>query len=201
MPEMTCTFHPGAEGSIVRCARCLRPFCSDCLVRLGGRPYCGDCKLEQIRDAQSGVPAAQFELATLGKRFIALFIDGMIVGAPTMIVFIIVIVYAVVSSGGKSQMPTGLNFIGLVQIPIMIIYEGLMLGRKRGQTFGKMAMNLRVVQPDGSDITRGQAWGRAVVRSLMASLLSLINYLPAFFTNEKTALHDMAAKTRVVSLG
>jgi uncharacterized RDD family membrane protein YckC len=162
---------------------------------------CGDCKLEEVRDIHSGVSVSQFELATLGKRFLALFIDGMIVGAPTMIIVMVVIISAVVASGGKnSGLPPYFNFIGLAQIPVMIVYEGIMLGR-RGQTFGKMAMNLRVVQPDGSPITTKQAWGRAAVRSLMASILSIFNYLPAFLTKEKTALHDMAAKTRVVSVG
>jgi uncharacterized RDD family membrane protein YckC len=55
-----------------------------------------------------------------------------------------------------------------------------------------------VVQAGGQEISGGQAWGRAVVRGLFVSFLSIINYAPAFFTKEKTCIHDMAAKTRVI---
>ena len=201
MPEMTCTNHPEAEGSIVRCMRCLQPFCSDCLVRIGGRPVCGDCKVEQLRDAASGVNTGSLELASMGRRFAALFIDGLIVGLPIMAIIFAVIIPSALKSGGRTpEVPNWLNVIGYLQIPVMIVYEALMLGRS-GQTLGKSALRLRVVNPDGGQITSSQAWRRAAVRSLMASLLAIINYLPAFFTKEKTPLHDMAAKTRVIYLG
>jgi uncharacterized RDD family membrane protein YckC len=78
------------------------------------------------------------------------------------------------------------------------VYEGLMLAA-RGQTVGKIAMKVKVVRPDGSDISTGQAWGRAAMRHVLVSCLCIINYLPAFFTLEKTTLHDMVASTRVVN--
>ena len=45
-----------------------------------------------------------------------------------------------------------------------------MLSMKNGQTVGKMALRLRVVRPDGSPITTGQAWGRAVMRLVLGCL-------------------------------
>ena len=125
-------------------------------------------------------------------------IDWLIVGMPVVVAIFVVAFGTVTRAGGRSY-PPGFQFIGLIQIPIMILYEGLMLSA-RSQTLGKMAMHLRVVRADGSPISTGQAWGRASIRALMASCLSLIDYLPALFTNEKTALHDMAAKTRVINL-
>jgi uncharacterized RDD family membrane protein YckC len=76
----------------------------------------------------------------------------------------------------------------------------------RGQTLGKMARGLKVVRPDGGDISTGQAWVRPLVRdgigflSAFAPCASLVNYLWAMFTKEKTCLHDLAAKTRVVKV-
>ena len=72
-----------------------------------------------------------------------------------------------------------------------------MLSMKNGQTVGKMALRLRVVRPDGSRISNGQAWGRAVMR-LVLGCLFIVDYIPYFFTDEKTTLHDMVAGTRVV---
>lgn len=200
MPDMLCTNHPQADGSIVRCARCLRPFCSDCLVRIGGRPFCGDCKQEQLLDVSSGLPMQQaVNLASLWARFAAIFIDGIVIGIPIWILIIVFMYPTLLSGKGAGALPPGFNFIGFIAIPIKIVYEGLMLAA-RGQTLGKMALNIKVVRVDGSPITPGQAWGRASVRAFLLSCLALVNYLPAFFTNEKTCVHDMAAGTRVISL-
>ena len=68
----------------------------------------------------------------------------------------------------------------------------------RGQTLGKMAMKVKVVAADGAELTTGQAWGREITRSILG-FLYIVDYLPAFFTKEKTTLHDLAAKTRVVN--
>jgi uncharacterized RDD family membrane protein YckC len=61
-----------------------------------------------------------------------------------------------------------------------------------------MVTGIKVVSPEGRDISRGQAWGRAVLRQIFFSYLALINYLPALMTKQKTAVHDIACKTRVV---
>jgi uncharacterized RDD family membrane protein YckC len=80
---------------------------------------------------------------------------------------------------------------------VVVVYEALML-KARGQTLGKMAVGIRVVTPDGAPISAGQAWGRAVLRQVFFSYFALINYLPALFTKQRTCLHDMIVKTRVV---
>jgi len=197
---MVCRNHPEATGSIIRCSRCLVPFCSDCIVRLQGHPYCGDCKDEHVRDLASGVDSTALEVAGVGKRFAALFVDSLIIALPTIIAVVVLGVGAAL--GGKTaKQPSPLfNLVGFVQVPFMIVYEGLMLGF-RGQTLGKMALKVKVVRPDGTPISRGQAWGRAVTRGVFLSFLALINYLPAFFTKEKTCVHDLAARTRVISIG
>jgi uncharacterized RDD family membrane protein YckC len=82
---------------------------------------------------------------------------------------------------------------------VVICYEALMLSTKNGQTVGKMALRIRVVRPDGSPITKGQAWGRAVMRLVLGCLV-IADYLVFFFTDERTTLHDMTAGTRVVDI-
>ena len=70
---------------------------------------------------------------------------------------------------------------------------------QRGQTLGKIAMNIKVVTPEGRDLRPGEAWKRALARLLFDNCASIINYLPALFSREKTCLHDVAAKTRVIN--
>jgi uncharacterized RDD family membrane protein YckC len=62
-----------------------------------------------------------------------------------------------------------------------------------------MSMKIKVVRVDGTAISTGQAWGRAFMRQILASCLSIFNYLPAFFTKDRTCLHDLVASTRVVN--
>jgi uncharacterized RDD family membrane protein YckC len=61
-----------------------------------------------------------------------------------------------------------------------------------------MALKVKVVGADGTELTTGQAWGREIIRAVLG-FLYIVDYIPAFFTKEKTTLHDLAAKTRVVN--
>jgi uncharacterized RDD family membrane protein YckC len=191
---MECVNHPAVAEGVYPCSRCGRPFCSNCLVTLQGRRYCATCKVEQLTDIRSGVDHTQLQLAGIGRRFAAIWVDGLIMGVPLLVVFFIFLFPAM--SGGQ-QPPSWFRWIGYVTTPFYIVYEGLMLSM-RSQTLGKMALGIKVVQASGQPISGGQAWGRALVRGLFISFLSIVNYLPAFLTKEKTCIHDMAAKTRVV---
>lgn len=152
------------------------------------------CKAEQLIDIRSGVDRFRVELAGIGRRFAARFLDGLVFSLPVLVPFFI-IGFPILMRGGT--MPWWIRWGGYAIAPVYIVYEALML-RARGQTLGKIALNIKVVQPGGIDITAKQAWGRSVVRGIFVSAFGFIDYLPALFTREKTCLHDMAAKTRVV---
>ena len=189
---MLCRTHVDVAEGVRRCARCGTPYCPDCLVEISGRPYCATCKNEQLLDVRSGVDRTQLELASIWKRFGAVFVDGLLIAIPMYVIMGVVLFTA--SSGGEP--PIWIQFIGLPFTILSVIYEALMLQYKNGQTLGKMAVRVRVVRPDGSSISGGQAWGRVAIRTILGCLW--IDYIPALFTQEKTALHDMVAGTRVV---
>jgi len=66
-----------------------------------------------------------------------------------------------------------------------------------GATLGKMAVKIRVVNPDGTPIT----WGKAIARyfaEIVSGLTLGIGYIMAGFDPERRALHDRIASTRVV---
>jgi uncharacterized RDD family membrane protein YckC len=215
---MQCTNHPEVDLDVVRCLRCQQPFCPDCVVMLRGYWYCGPCKDEQVRDIQSGTTTA-FELASLGRRFAAALVDGLVQAFAFMLLLtpFFMVMFGVIagtaSTGGEpsdaAAAALGISVLGMygfiffASIALPIVYEALMLAR-RGQTVGKMALSIQVVTADGGMLSRGQAWGRAGTKVALAQFCScfglLADYLPAFFTLEKTALHDMAVNTRVVRI-
>jgi uncharacterized RDD family membrane protein YckC len=192
---LACRNHPDVIEGLRYCSRCGGQFCSDCVVTINDRLYCAPCKNEQLMDVRSGVDRTGLNFAGILKRFGAIFIDGLIINLPLYF-----IMFGMMFSTMNHGQPNPL--INLISIPFMfvnLIYEALMLQFKNGQTLGKMALGVRVVRPDGSPITPGQAWGRSAMR-LVLGCLWIVDYIPAFFTDEKTSLHDMAASTRVVEL-
>jgi uncharacterized RDD family membrane protein YckC len=193
-----CRNHWDVVEGLRPCSRCGQTFCRDCLVDIRGLPYCANCKNEQLLDVRSGVAASSLSLASIGKRFMAFFIDSFIIGIPFGIIVAIVLFAGYSGGQFRPENFLAIQLFSWSSLVIMVIYEGLMLGA-RGQTLGKIAMGIKVVRADGGDLTKGQAWGRAAMRQVLVSCLCIINYLPAFFTPDRTALHDMVAGTRVVN--
>jgi len=202
-PRRACTNHPEVVDRLNPCSRCRKNFCPDCLVELKGERFCAGCKTEAIKDMQSGVDQTQLPLAHLGRRFVALLIDSIVLWFAMMALFVpVVILMAATKGEGAANGVVGLGLQLILQVAswgIVMAYRGFMV-QKWGQTLGKMAMGIKIVNPDGSAVTTGQAWMRAFIELLVGMFCCGVCYLVAFFNNDKTGLHDMAAKTRVVRL-
>jgi uncharacterized RDD family membrane protein YckC len=151
------------------------------------------CKSEQILDVRSGVDRGTLDLASIGRRFGAAFVDGILMWIPIGIMIGIL----GLASATSMRVNGAWNFWFLIPSAVAVSYQALMLAA-RGQTLGKMALKVKVVGADGTELTTGQAWGREIIRAVLG-FLYIVDYIPAFFTKEKTTLHDLAAKTRVVN--
>lgn len=199
---MPCKNHPYVEDNLTRCSRCAEAFCPDCIVEIGGQPYCLGCKTESMRDLRSGVPVHELDAASIGRRFVALWIDGLILTIPLVITVFLVFLPLGFLADEAAETPLALVaqlVISLLFAAAFVLYEGLMLA-SGGQTLGKKVMSLKVVTAEGNEIAKGQAWTRAVCRQLLSFVpcLGMIDYLVAF-GQEKTCIHDIMAKTRVVN--
>ena len=195
IPVDVCPNHPEVSTGLIRCARCNRNYCSDCVVELEGRPYDAVCKEEQLRDLRSGTTSA-VQLASAGRRFMGMFVDGLIF-IPLSVVFILFF--------GASMTPdqglVGGFLARLIAFAIpWVLYEAIMLQQFGGQTLGKKAVGLKVVSSDGSGLVPGQAWKRAISRQLMSItyVLGLVDSLMVFSERRRT-LHDRFANTIVVN--
>lgn len=192
IPFEVCPNHPEVSAGLVHCARCNRAYCPDCVVELDGKPYDAVCKEEQLRDLRSGTVAA-IDIAGAGRRLGAVIIDGLVL-LPLSIVYIIF--------AGPSATTTANGFVSRLVIFAIpwILYEGSMLAHRHGQTLGKKAVGLKVVNPDGTEITPAQAWKRALSRQVMSItyVLGLIDTL-MIFSQQRRTLHDRFGKTLVVN--
>ncbi len=118
------------------------------------------------------------ELASIGQRFIAAVIDGIIVGFVT----------GVLSRFGGAGF--GLTFV------ITLVYTWYFLTRQNGQTLGKMLMHIRVVKKDGSPIDDATAIIRYI--GYYISCIIVIGVLWALWDDNKQGWHDKVANTLVV---
>src|ERR1043166_3890555 len=99
---LSCRNHPDVVEGLRYCSRCGQAFCSDCLVNIRGNSYCATCKGEQLLDLSSGVDHNALERAGIGRRFGALFLDGLLLSLP---VIVIVVLGIAVASSSKDFDP------------------------------------------------------------------------------------------------
>jgi uncharacterized RDD family membrane protein YckC len=120
------------------------------------------------------------ELASIGSRFVAIVIDGFILGLITGILF---------GTGGEVG--------GGIGVLSTVVYHWFFLTRWDGQTPGKRAMGIRVVHETEKPLSDVDAMIRAVGYYVSGFVMGL-GYIWALIDDEKRAWHDMLAKTLVV---
>ncbi len=134
-------------------------------------------------------------------RFVAVIIDGILVGIVVWPVALLMTV-AIGLAGHSVSMPG--NGINLVSVVVRLafsalakwIYEASMECSSRQATVGKMALALKVTDLEGRRISFARASGRHFAKYISGMIL-LIGYIMAGFTERKQALHDIIAGTLV----
>jgi uncharacterized RDD family membrane protein YckC len=125
------------------------------------------------------------QAAGFWARFAAALIDGLILGVPLNI-----LVVAVPDASAPFQL------IGLIA---GVAYYAVLEGGATGQTVGKKALSIRVVDQDSwqPGIGAGRGIGRYFARWLSALPLGL-GYFWMLWDKDKQTFHDKLARTRVI---
>ncbi|PIR38914.1 MAG: hypothetical protein COV35_05395 [Alphaproteobacteria bacterium CG11_big_fil_rev_8_21_14_0_20_39_49] len=145
----------------------------------------------------SGQPSMEnVKYAGFWIRFLAVIIDGLILGVAMYAVQAVTGIQLIVTdySMEAGQASANTSWLGTV---IHILYMTVTTGSPLQATLGKKILGLRVIRADGSKITYLRAFGRFWA-TVLSALTLCIGYIMAGFTNQKKALHDMVADTRVV---
>ena len=141
----------------------------------------------------SGSSAVSAPKAGFWIRFVALVIDGLIVGIPGGI-----IVGILAGVAGKDATGVIIVLYGLF-ILAEVAYFVYFWSRPAGQTLGMKMFKLRVVKTDGSPLTVGGAIVRYVGYIVDSIIFGLpIGYIWAAFDKDKQAWHDKMAGTYVI---
>lgn len=164
------------------------------------------------------------QLATMGQRFLARLLDGVIIGVIYSIVMFAGLAGAIgigstdpvecnvdpatgltECTGGEAALGGIAAFFAVIAIMsvLLLAYEWLMISLK-GATFGKMALGVKVVkEADGQVPGLGAGFIRyiiPVVGSFLCGIGQILVYLSPFFDNsgKLQGWHDRAAGTVVI---
>jgi len=187
-------------------------FCSNCgqpiAEQAGFCPGCGSSLSGALQPGAVPVilqPAPAVRYAGFWRRFLAFYIDWVVIGGAiggaTYIIALPFVFVGVAAEGGISGTPSGaatalLGMMGFLWLILAVIapwiYEAAMISSDKQATLGKRAVGIVVTDLEGNRITFGKATGRYFGKYL-SSLILLIGFIMAAFTEKKQALHDIMA--------
>ena len=150
-------------------------------------------------------PKTELRLASIGKRWLAIIIDGFIVAVFTVMLLLaggaLAPLDAAISNADEAAVSDAFaNFQSntlMVNLLVSAVYNVALMVWFNGRTLGKMMLRLRVVKKRGGRITILDALLRNVF-GYMISQIFLLGYLWALFDKEKQTWHDKMAGTVVV---
>lgn len=208
-------------------------FCNKC-----GQPVAGAAPLAQTPSAPPATYAAQpvgarqvytgASAAAYARppqryggfwiRFVAYFVDGLIIGIPmSVIIGIVIAVFGAGSVATLSSLPNNPDpeqvrtqliplFAALLgayamfiagSIVISWLYFALMESSERQATFGKAIFSMRVTDANGNRLSFAHASGRFFAK-IINNMTCGIGWIMAGLTDKKQGLHDLIAGTVVI---
>lgn len=147
-----------------------------------------------------------YELAGTGRRFVALFLDLVILFFFGIILnFVIELVVPApnhLNYASTREYNIAFNawyrFTYLWGVALNAAYYIITLSKMDGQTLGKRAMGIRVVRTDGQALSMLDAFLRNVIGYFVSIITLFIGFIWAVFDRDNQAVHDKIAGTIVV---
>jgi uncharacterized RDD family membrane protein YckC len=145
------------------------------------------------------VPAGELPLAGVGARFLAVIVDGLIVGVPWVVIGTPMVFLLQAGSQAALLAAVGLVLAALLGF-ILALWNDVYLPATRGYSIGKKLLGLRIYTVDGqSPIGMGKALIRFLGR-IPSGMCLYLGYLWALFDDRRQTWHDKFAGTLVVRM-
>jgi uncharacterized RDD family membrane protein YckC len=175
-----------------KCVECGGSFPEIEMISFDNAWVCAACKPVYVQKLKEGIaPMGALNYAGFWIRAGAKVLDGIILCVVFVAIDLLII---------RVVMVTNQQAAGLVNYAANLLigasYATFFNGRF-GATPGKMALSLKIVRPDGEPISFARALGRFFAEKL-SGLILCVGYMMAGWDEEKRALHDRIADTRVI---
>jgi len=143
-----------------------------------------------------------YNYAGFWMRFVAIFIDAILLNILTSVIGFLISVDMGYKSVLRISSISSTFFISIftvlfVQLTIYWLYFALLESSAMQATIGKKAIGLQVTDMNGERINLGKATGRFFSKIISFFTLG-IGFMMAAFTNKKQALHDIISNCLVV---
>lgn len=155
--------------------------------------------LSTLRQKAAEKPLEYQPKAGFWIRVVAYLIDSVLLGVVQLVLSIVITLLIGVMGIATEGDPAINTVIWLFGAAISIGYAVFFVGYC-GQTPGKMALRIRVIRTDGSQISYGRAALREVLGKFVSGILLGIGYIMVAFDSQKQGLHDKIADTYVIKL-
>jgi uncharacterized RDD family membrane protein YckC len=149
------------------------------------------------REAAVPPETAAHDLAGWWPRVGAYLLDGLLLFLPLTLIF--GILFALDPSDDSAAWAwLGIGYI--VSIAVPFAYFTIMHGGERGQTYGKRALGIRVVDDKGGSLGYGRAFGRYALMFVFGLFFVpiLLDLLWPLWDEKNQALHDKVVSSLVV---
>jgi len=200
---------------------------ADEIIEIQGRKVCAAGKEILLQRLKSGEALpGEMERPSVLRRFGCIFLDGLVLAVPWWGLSFAALALIGFGSGlraGRAGFAILFGIVAVIQVVITIVYFGTLHGL-RGQSLGKMAGKLKVVNLDGTPISMSKAYVRAAwysgpsiltpfpiifgvamasgIVTLLVYVYFIVSAVMALLDRDKQrALHDRLAGTRVIRLG
>jgi uncharacterized RDD family membrane protein YckC len=150
------------------------------------------------RETAAGPEPTRPGLAGWGSRVGASLLDSLLLLLPLAVVFAVVLASTPDDDSGAWGV---LGLAYLLSFALPFFYFSIMHGGERGQTFGKRAVGIRVVDDgSGGSIGYGRAFGRYAMMFVFGIFFVpiFLDYLWPLWDPKNQALHDKVVGSLVV---
>jgi uncharacterized RDD family membrane protein YckC len=179
------------------CHSCGNGFPATDLAVFGESAVCAACKpafVQRLRQGMASTETATLRFAGFWVRVLAWGIDFVIVETVFLLSLLMI---GVLNQGKTPKQIEPAILVAFAAGALMRLAYHIGFVARFGATPGKMAAGLKIVRPDGSPVSGGQAFGRPFAMAISAMILGF-GFLMVAWTREKQALHDGICGTRVV---
>jgi len=202
----------GAAGSRY-CSSCGRSYPASDLATFGESAICAECKpawVQRLRQGMTTTSGAALNYAGFWIRFGAVCIDALAIGAVQGLLFFLLFGGSLVTMFGQAAqgvdpaqtgafagaIAASIGMFQIMSLAIQLAYHSFLWFRF-GATLGQMALGLKVVTPEGGPLSLAVSIGRYFAYMLSGIILG-IGFMMAGWDDQKRALHDRLANTRVI---
>ncbi len=148
----------------------------------------------------------QDPLAGVVSRFLAMLIDGFILCITYFVIVFTLVIFVTPNYNLYSAYVSSLDTLNLVSLIIafglnIVFYVMIPSGmNSNGQTIGKRAMGIQVVNLSGAPMTFGSNFGRNIFGYFLSSFILGLGFFWALFDSNRQTWHDKLMNTVVIKL-